>query len=373
MSWEYRKQRILRDILQYDTDIIGLHEVESEQFKVFYEPELKQRGYDGIFAPKSRSKTMNANSRKYVDGCALFWKTTKFRMVKQHLVEFAQVAILKAHQSDGIINRVMPKDNIALLSTMEVLPGVYKNGHSSPNYGQSGAGGPGLGQSGLGSNFGRGGHPGQNFGGSAASGLHQSGLGGLGSGQSGLSGLGGIGSAQSILGGLGSTQSGLGGLGSAQPGSGQSSPIPLQKSQSADTANPDHIDPEDEIIGKPLVVCAAHTTWDPQFCDVKLIQTMMLVHECAKQIESAAKDFDIPLQDVPLVLCGDFNSLPDSGPIEYLIKGEISKDHQDLKSFKSNMVLNGLNTNEYEDLTYNHSLRLESAIHPDQAILTNYT
>ena len=28
-----------------------------------------------------------------------------------------------------------------------------------------------------------------------------------------------------------------------------------------------------------LLVCTAHIHWDPEFCDVKLIQTMMLMHE----------------------------------------------------------------------------------------------
>jgi len=35
-------------------------------------------GYTGVFYPKSRSKTMNEEEKKYVDGCAIFWKKDKF-------------------------------------------------------------------------------------------------------------------------------------------------------------------------------------------------------------------------------------------------------------------------------------------------------
>ena len=39
------------------------------------------------------------------------------------------------------------------------------------------------------------------------------------------------------------------------------------------------INANDNVVGSPLVVCTAHIHWDPEFCDVKLVQTMMLAHE----------------------------------------------------------------------------------------------
>ena len=54
-----------------------LQEVETDQFYKFFLPELKRDGYDGIFSPKSRAKTMAENDRKYVDGCAIFYRTAK--------------------------------------------------------------------------------------------------------------------------------------------------------------------------------------------------------------------------------------------------------------------------------------------------------
>lgn len=68
----------------------------------------------------------------------------------------------------------------------------------------------------------------------------------------------------------------------------------------------------------PLLVCTAHIHWDPEFCDVKLVQTMMLMHE----LRLIADEFNPPgisskniqpNDKVHLLLCGDFNSLPESG------------------------------------------------------------
>jgi CCR4-NOT transcription complex subunit 6 len=46
-------------------------------FYNFFRPELKTDGYYGIFSPKSRAKTMGETERKYVDGCAIFFRTSK--------------------------------------------------------------------------------------------------------------------------------------------------------------------------------------------------------------------------------------------------------------------------------------------------------
>lgn len=78
LNWEYRKNTIIKEITFYDADVIALQEVEAVQFKVLFEPEMQKRGYDGIFAPKSRAKTMVGEDQKHVDGCALFWKNTKY-------------------------------------------------------------------------------------------------------------------------------------------------------------------------------------------------------------------------------------------------------------------------------------------------------
>ncbi|XP_013147381.1 PREDICTED: CCR4-NOT transcription complex subunit 6, partial [Papilio polytes] len=93
----------------YSADIISLQEVETDQFYSFFLPELKQDGYDGIFSPKSRAKTMSESERKYVDGCAIFFRSAKFALVKEHLIEFNQLAMANSEGSDNMLNRVIRK------------------------------------------------------------------------------------------------------------------------------------------------------------------------------------------------------------------------------------------------------------------------
>ena len=86
--------------------------METEQFYNYFLPELKRDGYDGIFSPKSRAKTMVESDRRYVDGCAIFYRTAKFSLIFEHLIEFNQLAMANAEGSDDMLNRVMTKDNI---------------------------------------------------------------------------------------------------------------------------------------------------------------------------------------------------------------------------------------------------------------------
>jgi CCR4-NOT transcription complex subunit 6 len=66
-----------------------------------------------------------------------------------------------------------------------------------------------------------------------------------------------------------------------------------------------------------LLVATCHIHWDPDYSDVKLIQTMMLMNELkniTEDVISTSVDGDAgPPKAIPLMLCGDFNSLPDSG------------------------------------------------------------
>lgn len=71
-----------------------------------------------------------------------------------------------------------------------------------------------------------------------------------------------------------------------------------------------------------LFVCTAHIHWDPEYCDVKIVQTLMLLSELKTIMEDAMQKHrtnpNAPMDcaSVPLVLCGDFNSLPDSGKLK---------------------------------------------------------
>ena len=109
-----------------------------------------------------------------------------------------------------------------------------------------------------------------------------------------------------------------------------------------------------------FLVCNAHLHWDPAYKDVKLIQTAMLLEE----IQKLAKDWDSKM-NIPIILSGDFNSLPDSGVVEYLTQGSISNNHDDLGSYSYG---------EYTSNGLSHSLSLKSAYsHIDSIDFTNFT
>ena len=91
--------------------------MEANQFEQYFKTQLRMRGsYDGIFYPKSRAKTMNDWDRTFVDGCAIFFKSDRFKLEEKHLIEFNQVALarpsLRKHKD--MYNRVMTRDNIAV-------------------------------------------------------------------------------------------------------------------------------------------------------------------------------------------------------------------------------------------------------------------
>ncbi|XP_064595029.1 uncharacterized protein LOC135461735 isoform X2 [Liolophura sinensis] len=263
LNWEYRKKGILEEIKNYSADIISLQEVETDQFYNFFLPELKHDGYDGIFSPKSRARTMTEHERKHVDGCAIFFRTSKFSLLKDHLIEFNQLAMANAEGSDEMLNRVMTKDNIGLAALLETKEAVYENGA-----------------------------------------------------------------------------------------------------------------PTEAQLRQPILVATAHIHWDPEFSDVKLIQTMMLMWELKNIIEDArgtvSTSQPISVNSTPLILCGDLNSLPDSGVVEYLTSSKVPFNHMDFKDMGYESCLQKLNfTDNKEALT--HDFRLARAYDNDIMPHTNYT
>ncbi|CAJ0579635.1 unnamed protein product, partial [Mesorhabditis spiculigera] len=263
LNWEYRKNSIMKEIRNYEADIITLQEVETEQFKLLFNPELKQLGYSSVFSPKSRAKTMNDEEKKYVDGCAIFWKAEKFELEKEQLIEFTQVAIQKAKSSEHMLNRVMPRDNIALCAVLRVKESVYNNRRVSMTPGES-------------------------------------------------------------------------------------------------------------VVGCPLVVCTAHIHWDPEFCDVKLVQTLMLTSELNRLLQEVSDRFRMQQSQIPVLICGDLNSLPDSGVFEFLSKGHVARQHPDFKQFKDDSILDKFSVSN-DPSQVGHTLRLDSSVDTSSVPFTNYT
>ena len=67
-----------------------------------------------------------------------------------------------------------------------------------------------------------------------------------------------------------------------------------------------------------LLVANAHMHWDPAYSDVKVVQTVMFMSEVKNIVDKATRSLKLSsisgeTNAVPLVLCADLNSLPDSG------------------------------------------------------------
>jgi CCR4-NOT transcription complex subunit 6 len=132
---------------------------------------------------------------------------------------------------------------------------------------------------------------------------------------------------------------------------------------------------EAKDTGTRIILANAHIHWDPAYRDVKLVQVALLVDE----IEKIAANFarlppkpDMPRSPVysdgskiPLIICGDFNSVPSSGVYEFLSNGSVPPDHPD---FMSHLY------GRYTTDGLRHRLGLKSAnAAAGELTLTNYT
>lgn len=121
LSWEYRKEFILQEVMSYGADICCMQEVASEQYEDYFLHHLSQQEYEGIFACKTRARTMREEERKQVDGCAIFYKSNKFSLVERKTIEFNQMALQRPDfkKTEDMFNRVMTKDEIAVIALLE--------------------------------------------------------------------------------------------------------------------------------------------------------------------------------------------------------------------------------------------------------------
>lgn len=135
LEWEYRKQRLTAEILEYGCDVVCLQEVETRLYNEYWLPLMEGAGYKGLFYCKTRSKTMGESELKKVDGCATFYKTLRFQLLHRHNLEYntACMVLEKYKKTKDLFNRFMNKDHIALvLQLQHVATGekiVFVNTH----------------------------------------------------------------------------------------------------------------------------------------------------------------------------------------------------------------------------------------------------
>ncbi|KAK0636379.1 glucose-repressible alcohol dehydrogenase transcriptional effector [Bombardia bombarda] len=121
LSWDYRKNMIISEIRERDADILCLQEIATDVFRDFFSPELAQNDYKGIQWPRPKAKTMSEKDAMAVDGCAVFYKASKWILLDKQLLDYANIAINRPDMKNqhDIFNRVMPKDNIGIICLFE--------------------------------------------------------------------------------------------------------------------------------------------------------------------------------------------------------------------------------------------------------------
>lgn len=80
LSWEFRKKRILEEILRFNCDILCFEEI--DHYHDVFEPVLSSLGYDSIFYPKPHSKCSPP------DGIACFYRSNYIKKLDEFYLNF---------------------------------------------------------------------------------------------------------------------------------------------------------------------------------------------------------------------------------------------------------------------------------------------
>ena len=107
-------------------DIICLQEVQADHYESHIYNAMHEAGFEGVYKQKTR-QSMGLTGK--VDGCALFWRRTKFHLIESYSIEFNELAQRQVSQVMGlnprseegasILNK-LSKDNVAQLVVLEL-------------------------------------------------------------------------------------------------------------------------------------------------------------------------------------------------------------------------------------------------------------
>ncbi|RHZ74712.1 Glucose-repressible alcohol dehydrogenase transcriptional effector [Aspergillus turcosus] len=121
LSWEFRRELILNELRSHDSDIICLQEIDQGSYNEYFREQLAYNDYKGVYWPRGRAMGMQEEDAKCVDGCATFFKGSKFILLDKQLINFGQTAVRRpdAKGQDDIYNRLWQKDHIAVVVFLE--------------------------------------------------------------------------------------------------------------------------------------------------------------------------------------------------------------------------------------------------------------
>eukprot|EP00979_Chaetoceros_neogracilis_P016927 scaffold10163_cov270-Chaetoceros_neogracile.AAC.35 len=139
LSWDYRFQNIFREIIDACPDVICMQEVQADHYESHVYDAMSEAGFEGVYKQKTRAAMGLAGK---VDGCALFWRRSKFHLVESYSIEFNELASRQATQVLGMnprseegtayLNR-LSKDNVAQLVVLELAqPSMSSRSNRDP-------------------------------------------------------------------------------------------------------------------------------------------------------------------------------------------------------------------------------------------------
>ncbi|OMO64531.1 hypothetical protein COLO4_32025 [Corchorus olitorius] len=96
--------------------------VQNNHLESFFKPQLEKLGYSVYYKSKNRKVELEIN--KYVsEGCAIFYRTDRFEMVKKDEIDFEKEAELEVNKMENEdkteLRRTLVKDNHALFLVLE--------------------------------------------------------------------------------------------------------------------------------------------------------------------------------------------------------------------------------------------------------------
>ncbi|XP_066281606.1 protein angel homolog 2-like [Branchiostoma lanceolatum] len=106
LTWNVRKEKLLQEFQHYNVDVLCLQEVQESHYHDFFLPELQKLGYEGLYKKRTGDKP---------DGCATFYRTSKFSLVKHRLVEYYRPG-----------TDVLDRDNVAIVVLLKPKTGKRK-------------------------------------------------------------------------------------------------------------------------------------------------------------------------------------------------------------------------------------------------------
>ncbi|CAF3405917.1 unnamed protein product [Rotaria sp. Silwood1] len=105
LKWYRRKDRLFRELLRQDADILCLQEMENYHYENDFRPTFMQHGYDSIYLKRTGDKS---------DGCCIFYKMNRLRLIESKTVPFYQKDI-----------RILDRDNCGLIALFQpIAPNV---------------------------------------------------------------------------------------------------------------------------------------------------------------------------------------------------------------------------------------------------------